>query len=175
MNIRGQLSQQSQRLLHHARRLSTESIQRVSRCPKEAANQKRVCRAKQRVVCDAFAGQLVQTLDEGSMRRFVPYVQMHEFEGLLFSDPNQLASALRRQDLAQKLWAIRRDFETPEHIDDSPVTAPSKRIQSLISRYRKVQAGERAALAISLVKIRQECPLFNAWLNTLESLQPLPA
>ena len=99
---------------------------------------------------------------------------MHEFEGLLFSDPSRLASALRRQDLAQKLWEIRHEFPTPEHIDDSPQSAPSKRIQNLFPRYRKVQMGERAARAITLEKIRQECPLFDAWLTTLENLPPLP-
>ena len=130
---------------------------------------------KQRVVCHAFADQLAQTLDEGPMRRFIPYVQMHEFEGLLFSDPSQLAFALRRQGLAQQLWAIRNEFESPEHIDDSPVSAPSKRIQKIFPSYRKVQMGERAVRAITLRKIRQECPLFDAWLKTLEDLKPLPA
>ena len=125
---------------------------------------------KQRVVCDAFADKLAQSLGEGPMRRFIPYVQMHEFEALLFSDPSQLASGLRRHDLTQKLWAIRREFPTPEHINDSSITAPSKRLQSLIPRYRKVQEGERAAKAIGLPKIRQECPLFSAWLAKLETL-----
>ena len=109
------------------------------------------------------------------MRRFIPYVQMHEFEGLLFSDPSQLAFALREQDLAQQLWAIRNDFETPEHIDDSPVSAPSKRIQKIFPSYRKVQMGERAVRAMTLDTIRQECPLFDAWLAKLETLPPLPA
>lgn len=130
---------------------------------------------KQRVICDAFAEQLAQTLDDGPMRRFIPFVQMHEFEGLLFSNPSQLANALRRQDLTQKLWAIRNEFPTPEHINDSSITAPSKRLQSLIPRYRKVQEGERAARAIGLVRIRQECPLFDSWLARLENLPPLPA
>ncbi|MCY3914576.1 MAG: DUF4276 family protein [Chloroflexi bacterium] len=130
---------------------------------------------KQRVVCDAFADRLAQTLDEGPMLRFIPYVQMHELEGLLFSDPNQLASALRRQDLAQQFWAIRNDFDTPEHIDDSPISAPSKRIQKIFPRYRKVQMGERAVRSITLEKIRQQCPLFNAWIAQLENLPPLAA
>ena len=130
---------------------------------------------KQGVVCDAFVDKLAQTLDEGPMRRFIPYVQMHEFEGLLFSDPTQLASALRRQDLTQNLWAIRDEFPTPEHINDNSVTAPSKRIQKLFPRYRKVQEGERAVRAMTLDSIRQECPIFNDWLVKLESLQPLSA
>ena len=66
-------------------------------------------------------------------------------------------------------------LNTPEHIDDKPLSAPSKRIQKLFPRYRKVQMGERAARAITLEKIRQQCPLFNAWLRKLESLPPLPA
>ena len=140
---------------------------------KKEAGRKSSLSDKQGVVCDAFAYKLAQTLDEGPMRRFIPYVQMHEFEGLLFSDPDQLASELGQQDLAQKLWEIRHAFETPEHIDDSPLTAPSKRIQKLVPRYRKVQMGERAARAITLAKIRQECPLFDAWLTKLENLPPL--
>ena len=142
---------------------------------KKEAGRKPGLSDKQRVVCDAFADQLAQSLGEGPMRRFIPYVQMHEFEGLLFSDPSQLAFELKRQDLAQHFWAIRNSFDTPEHIDDSPLSAPSKRIQKIFPRYRKVQMGERAIRAITLRKIRQECPLFNAWLAELENLPPLPA
>ena len=69
---------------------------------KEAARKSRLS-DKQGIVCDAFADKLAQSLGEGPMRRFIPYVQMHEFEGLLFSDPSQLASAIRRQDLTQQL------------------------------------------------------------------------
>lgn len=142
---------------------------------KKEARKKPDLSEKHDTVCAALSDALAQTLDEGPMRRFIPYVQMHEFEGLLFSDPDQLADELGKQDLAQQFWAIRHDFETPEHIDDSPATAPSKRIQKLFPRYRKVQIGERAARAITLPKIRQECLLFDAWLAKLESLPPLPA
>ena len=76
---------------------------------KKEARRKSSLSDKQGVVCDTFSDALSQTLDEGPMQRFIPYVQMHEFEGLLFSDPNQLAFELGRQNLAQKLWAIRHD------------------------------------------------------------------
>ena len=109
------------------------------------------------------------------MRRFIPYVQMHEFEALLFSAPGQLASEVGRPDLEQHFQAIRDAFATPEHIDDSPHTAPSKRIKQVFPRYRKVQMGLRAAGVMGLHKIRKECPLFSAWLARLESLPPLPA
>ena len=142
---------------------------------KKEAGRKSSLPDKQRVVCHAFADRLANSLGEGPMRRFIPYVQMYEFEGLLFSNPSQLAIALRRHDLTQKLWAIRHEFPTPEHINDSSVTAPSKRLQSLIPRYRKVQEGERAVRAMTLDTIRQECPLFNNWLTTLEKLPAISA
>lgn len=142
---------------------------------KREAGRKSRLSDKQSVVCDAFADKLATTLDEAPRRRFIPYVQMHEFEGILFSDPNRLASELGREDLAPYFSGIRRDYDTPEHIDDSPVSAPSKRIQKVAPLYKKVQMGERAARAITLKKIRQQCPLFNAWLAKLEALPPLPA
>ena len=142
---------------------------------KSEARKKSALSQKKVAVCDALSNELAKKLDEGPMQRFLPYVQMHEFEGLLFSDPDQLALVLGRQDLIQQFRAIRNSFDTPEHINDNPVTAPSKRLQSLVPRYRKVQMGERAARAMTLKKIRRECPLFDAWLNKLENLPPLPA
>ena len=142
---------------------------------KKKATDKSLLYDKHSAVCEAFTRALAETLDEGPMRRFIPYVQMHEFEALLFSDPGQLALQLRRPDLAPPFRAIRQAFETPEHIDDDPLTAPSKRIQRLFPRYRKVQMGERAAKAITLDSIRAECPLFSAWLGRLENLHPSPA
>ncbi len=142
---------------------------------KSEARKKATLPQKQQAVCDALSDTLAQILDEGPMQRFVPYVQMHEFEGLLFSDPKRLAIELGRQDLAQCFSKIRREFETPEHINDSPLTAPSKRIEKLVPRYRKVQMGERVAKALTLPRIRKECPLFDAWLKKLENLPPLSA
>jgi hypothetical protein len=102
--------------------------------------------------------------------RFVPFVIMHEFEGLLFSDCAAFARAVGIPSIEADLQAIRNGFSTPEEIDDSPETAPSKRIEALIIGYRKPLFGVLAALEIGLEKIRQACPHFQAWLNKLESL-----
>lgn len=102
--------------------------------------------------------------------RFVPFVTMHEFEGLLFSDCNALAAGLGRPDLTKEFSKIRADFSTPEEINDSPQTAPSKRIEGLIPGYQKPLHGNVAALEIGLQKIRQECPNFKSWLDRLEGL-----
>jgi hypothetical protein len=103
-------------------------------------------------------------------RRFVPPVVMHEFEALLFSDPDQFAQAIGRGDLAADLHRIRRAFLSPEEINDSPINAPSKRIERLIPGYEKVLSGVNAAMTIGLTTIRRECPHFNDWLERLEAL-----
>lgn len=104
----------------------------------------------------------------GRPPRFVPYVVMHEFEGLLFSDPDRFAQSLGEPDLAPELRAIRRQFQTPEGINDSPDTAPSKRVLNLYGGYRKPVDGVQAIEEIGLDTVRAACPLFNAWVSTLE-------
>lgn len=72
--------------------------------------------------------------------------------------------------LAPKFQAIRNSFAAPEEIDDSPDTAPSKRIDKLVPGHRKPVSGTLAAQAIGLPRIRRECPHFSHWLDRLESL-----
>jgi len=102
-------------------------------------------------------------------QRFVPFVMMHEFEAILFSDCLRFAEGIGRTDLAEAFQSIRSQFSTPEEIDDSPETAPSKRIESVMPGYSKVLFGNLAALEIGLAAIRSECPHFRRWLEALES------
>ena len=101
-------------------------------------------------------------------RRFVPYVVMHEFEGLLFSDPLRFGRGIARPNLSSEFQAIRDEFATPEEINDSPEGAPSKRIKKLISGYQKPVMGVLASQEIGVDAIRRECPLFAGWLSKLE-------
>lgn len=107
---------------------------------------------------------------EFEARRFVPFVVMHEFEGLLFSDCNAFAEGIGRPHLAQPFHEIRRQFATPEEINDSPITAPSKRVEQLVEGYEKPLLGTLAVLKIGLDVIRGECPHFKDWLSRLEDL-----
>ncbi len=102
--------------------------------------------------------------------RFVPFVAIHEFEGFLFSNCDAFSEAISRRDLKDKLQSIRDSFNTPEEINDSSTTAPSKRIVALMPEYQKPLHGNLAALAIGLNQIRQECPHFHSWLEKLEDL-----
>jgi hypothetical protein len=103
-------------------------------------------------------------------KRFVPFVVMHEFEGLLFSDCAAFSNGIGQPNLEVEFRAIRDQFPTPEDINDSPVTAPSKRVAALVPGYQKPLLGTLAVLEIGLARIRAECPHFNAWLEKLESL-----
>ena len=107
-----------------------------------------------------------KTLD---IRRFRPFVTMHEFEGLLFSDCAAFSKGIGRPDLQQALQAIRDQFRTPEEINDSPATAPSKRVEGLVAGYEKPVLGTLAVLQIGLKTIRAECPHFRKWLEDLET------
>lgn len=101
---------------------------------------------------------------------FIPYVQMYELEGLLFSDPHRFARGIGMSALEPNFARIRGQFSTPEHINDSRLTAPSKRVQALYGGYNKELMGNLAALEIGLEAIRGACPLFSAWVDKLEAL-----
>lgn len=99
--------------------------------------------------------------------RFIPYIQMHEFEALLFSDASILAGQIRVR--LSDVEVILRACGEPEEVNDGPETAPSKRLLSLCD-YRKVKMGKTISEAIGIQAIREKCPHFNDWLNKLESL-----
>ena len=127
------------------------------------------------LVSNGLMSQLKTEIDDYALNRFIPYVQMHEFEGLLFSDPAGLASGIDKPRLARRFASVRDRFSTPEHINDNPQTAPGRQIARIYPEYEKPTMGVLAALEIGLAKIRQECPLFSAWLHKLENLPSPPA
>ena len=105
--------------------------------------------------------------------RFVPYLQVHEYEGLLFSDPDAFARGLGHQGLSLQLQAVRNAFATPEDINDDPQSAPSKRVLGIYGSYRKVIEGTVAAQQVGVATMRQHCPHFNDWVSRLEAARPL--
>jgi hypothetical protein len=111
--------------------------------------------------------------DDIDSPRFVPYLQLHEFEALIFADPSHLLDEFPAQTGAvARLREVASRFASPELMDDTPDGAPSKRIQQEIPEYqgRKVSAGPRLAGKIGLQAIRQKCPHFGRWLARLEAL-----
>ena len=102
--------------------------------------------------------------------RFIPYLQLHEYEGLLFSDPKAFASSIKQPNLTRHFQAIRDEFPTPEDINDDPNKAPSKRVLRAYSSYGKVVDGTLAARAVGIDRMRQECPHFREWVQRLQGL-----
>ena len=105
--------------------------------------------------------------------RLIPYLSLHEYEGLLFSDPDALAQSLKQPRLAHQFYQVRNDFQTPEDINDDPENAPSKRLIAIYPAYRKVIEGTLAARAVGIERMRQECEHFRDWLTDLEALSDL--
>ena len=138
---------------------------------KQEAKSETGIRNKAKILLSSLTERLTEKLGEEPLRRFIPYVQMYEFEGLLFSDPAKMAQGITQPSLERQLQKIRDVFATPEDINDSPNTAPSKRIKKLYSAYEKPLYGLLAALEIGLATIRRECQCFDAWLQDIESLQ----
>ena len=120
---------------------------------------------------DAVADDIRQHMGGGFDRhRFIPYVSMHEFEALLFSDCQRFAESVGHPNLASEMEAVLARFGDPEAIDDSQATAPSKRIIQLLPSYQKVAMGATAAEDIGLAVIRQRCANFAQWLAQLEAV-----
>jgi hypothetical protein len=99
--------------------------------------------------------------------KIIPYIQMYEFEALLFSDNEKMAKGLN----TNKNWIdnVLNEFKDIETINNSKETAPSKRIENNAT-YIKTQHAPIILQEIGLPKIREKCRGFNAWLAQLESL-----
>jgi len=111
---------------------------------------------------------VAQMGDSWNPARFIPYVQMHEFEALLFSDISVLAADNLR--ISMQLACILGSFSCPEEINDNYETCPSRRIKQHIENYVKTVDGIIAACQIGLTKMRRGCPHFNEWITKLENI-----
>jgi hypothetical protein len=104
-------------------------------------------------------------------KRVIPYFAIYEFEALLFSDPAKLASGI-----GCSIEAVDRILKTcggaPERINNSPQTAPAKRLNELSPRgkFKKTTDGIAIAREIGVEKMREKCPQFDFWLSRLEGL-----
>ena len=102
--------------------------------------------------------------------KIIPYVQMYEFEGILFTSPNAIENNIQEPGLSDWAAGILLNAENdPEKINDSPQTAPSKRLLAK-SNYIKTVHGPNIAQEIGLAALRERCIGFNAWISSLEAL-----
>jgi len=112
--------------------------------------------------------------DDFNPDRFIPYVQLHEIESLLFSGPKEMAKVFQLPALETEFDRIVNECGGCELINDNQQTAPSKRIKSLFPAYKKGSSvnahAYRIAQHIGLEQMRRQCPHFNEWISKLEKL-----
>lgn len=97
------------------------------------------------------------------------HFMVHEFEGLLFSDPDSFG-LIAENDIVEQIRDIRNSFSNPEQINNSPETAPSKRIIKLIPNYAKVLNGTRIAKHIGIGLMMDNCPHFREWVTEIAEI-----
>ncbi|MBD5328179.1 MAG: DUF4276 family protein [Bacteroides sp.] len=109
-------------------------------------------------------------------RNFIPYIQLHEFEALLFSDITKLSAEYER--VSKKILALKEETDkvsggNPELINHGVNTAPSKRIIQCLAgeyRYDKVRSGAGIASLITLPVIMEKCRHFREWIAKITDL-----
>lgn len=113
--------------------------------------------------------EMSANMQEGLRSRFVPYIQMHEFEGLLFSDIAAFKAMFTPAECDfRSIQTAIDEFDSPEDINNKPETAPSSRLKDAIAGYDKVVYGSLLAEEMTLSTIRSKCPLFNSWIERIE-------
>jgi len=104
--------------------------------------------------------------------KFIPYVQLHEFEAFLMVAPDRLITMY--PDGRTYIERLKKNIgnANPEEINESPQTAPSKRIIQYLPDYegQKAQVGPLIAEDIGMNLLRKKCPHFNEWITKLENI-----
>lgn len=101
---------------------------------------------------------------------FIPYIQLHEFEALVFSSIDGIDYLFERSEFDYKgLKETIDEYPNPEDINNSPDTAPSVRLKKLIPGYDKVVYGIVILEVIGMNTILDKCPRFKEWIEKLKT------
>ena len=135
-------------------------------CFKESSNYSDI-RERISVIETAFAKDL-------DFEVFIPYIQLHEFESLLFVDITRLESdyPLSKSQI-HKLKEATDIYGDPELINDSRATAPSKRIIKALEQhynYNKVKSGATVTSLIGIEALLDNCRHFKEWIDKIKRL-----
>lgn len=119
--------------------------------------------------------QMSADINEKVRYRFIPYLQLHEFEGILFCNVDVFRQIIPANELLgmEELEQVIADYPNPEMINTCKETSPSHRLKRIILGYNKIVYGNIIAESIGLTTIRQKCPRFDSWLTYLEQLPEL--
>lgn len=105
--------------------------------------------------------------------RFIPHLQLYEFETILLCEPDHFALVYENAEAG--IAALRTEVtaaSSPELVNDGETTAPSKRIIEQFPQYsgQKRVLGAELAACVGIDITRRYCSHFNRWLTALETL-----
>jgi hypothetical protein len=128
-----------------------------------------------RILEDAILQTIIKDMGKNFIPdRFIPYIQFHEVEGLLFTGPTEMAEIFEQPKLKTAFEKIVKDCGGCEKINNNYNTKPSKRIQDKFPAYKKGSSVNahawRILQHIGVERIRNQCPNFNEWYSKLERL-----
>lgn len=106
-------------------------------------------------------------------RKMIAYLQMHEFETLLFSSIKGFEEEyFEYPEKILQINNIIEEYLNPEEINNSKETAPSKRIEAIFGEnyFKKTLNGISIAKSIGLEIMRDKCKHFDQWLTKLEKI-----
>ena len=97
---------------------------------------------------------------------FIPYIQKHEIEALMFSSRSGFELVIDDEKKLRKIDLILDKYPNPEDINNSPQTAPSKRLMQIFD-YDKVGDGELIFEMVGIQSMLEKCPRFSNWINNI--------
>ena len=99
---------------------------------------------------------------------FIPYIQLHEFEALVFASISGIDSLFERSEMDYNgLMNVIQQYPNPEDINNHPDTAPSVRLKKLISGYNKVLHGIDIINTVGMAELLVKCPRFKTWIESM--------
>ena len=124
--------------------------------------------------------ETVQLLEEAfsndiNFYRFIPYIQLHDFEALVFCGLDYLL--IEYPDMISEVESLRRILtgydNNPERINDSPMTAPPKQVIKAFEskhHYDIPKMGEFVTSKVGIKELKDKCLHFKEWIEKLEKI-----
>ena len=146
----------------HYRLNSEKKLPGYTECAKETDVEKKLAKMEEKLQ------EAIQSIC--AYRFFIPYIQRHEFETLLFADPEQ-GFDLEDEHIKQEVIDLCNQFPSIEDINCTPQGAPSLRLGTIYRNNKRnynkgVDAVDIAELT-TIERILEKCPRFKKWIDKL--------
>ena len=106
--------------------------------------------------------------DFGYNPDFIPYIQRHELEALMFCGRAGFELVIDEADKLHQIDQILERYDNPEEINNDPETAPSKRLIKIFG-YDKTGDGELIFDMLGIENMLEKCPRFREWMEKIVS------